>query len=70
MRDDDQRFLSVAEVTRRLGISVRSLSRLRTTGLGPPYVKIGRRVAYSPVRLAEWLERQEIKPAPGLEASQ
>lgn len=63
MDDGNQRFLSIAEVTRKLGISVRSLSRLRENGAGPPFVRIGRRVTYNPVRLAEWIDRQESASA-------
>lgn len=64
---EDERFLTSPEVARRLGISERGLSRFRAEGGGPPFVKIGRRVAYNPASLAEWIQRQEREgsAAPG-----
>jgi len=62
---DDERFLTSPEVARRLGISERSLSRLRETGGGPPFVKIGRRVAYNPASLTDWTLRLERESAVG-----
>ena len=54
-----ERFLTSPEVALRLGISERGLCRLRAEGGGPPFVKIGRRVAYNPASLAEWIQRRE-----------
>jgi predicted DNA-binding transcriptional regulator AlpA len=56
---EDERFLTSPEVASRLGISERGLTRLRADGGGPPFVRIGRRVAYNPASLAEWIQRQE-----------
>ena len=36
----------------------RTLERWRTRGEGPAFVKIGRRVGYTPVALAEWVQQQ------------
>lgn len=58
-------FLSSPQVADRLGISERSLARLRAEGGGPPFVKIGRRVVYSPAALASWVQQRE-QPRGGL----
>ncbi len=41
-------------------MSPRTFEKLRTTGRGPRYVKIGRRVLYDPRDVAEWLERNKV----------
>ena len=47
--------LNVAEAARRLGLSVSTLNKLRVFGGGPVFLKLGRRVAYDPSDLEEWL---------------
>jgi hypothetical protein len=49
-------LLTVADVSDRLGVSVSYLNKLRGSGGGPPFVKIGTRVVYDPADLAAWLE--------------
>ena len=39
-----------------LGLSASFLNKLRCTGGGPAYVKLGRRVLYSQSELDRWLE--------------
>lgn len=71
MSAEDRPLLNVAEVSRRLGISVSTLSRMRRTGGGPPFVRIGsRRVAYNPASLADWVLRLEGNAASVSEAEQ
>lgn len=41
---------------RILGLSASTLAKMRLTGRGPYYCKLGRRVLYRPNDLAEWLE--------------
>jgi predicted DNA-binding transcriptional regulator AlpA len=41
-----------AELT---GLSISTLNKLRLTGAGPPYLKLGRRVAYDVGDLNAWL---------------
>jgi hypothetical protein len=52
-------LLSTVEAAGRLGVSASYLNKLRVTGGGPPFVKIGARVAYDPADLATWLDAQK-----------
>jgi hypothetical protein len=59
MSPDFHRLLNVAEAAERLNVSASYLNKLRSVGGGPPFVKIGARVAYDPADLAVWLEAQK-----------
>jgi excisionase family DNA binding protein len=48
------RKLSVQEAANFLGLSVSTLNKLRLTGTGPPYMKLGRRVLYDLHDLEAW----------------
>jgi predicted DNA-binding transcriptional regulator AlpA len=48
------RLRSVREAAAYLGISVSMLNKLRLTGNGPPYMKLGRRVLYGLHDLETW----------------
>lgn len=48
-------FLGEDDVARRLGVSARTLARWRTTGDGPPFVRMGaRRIGYRPADIEAW----------------
>jgi len=49
--------LSVSEAADYTGLSVAYLNRLRTTGGGAAFIKIGARVIYAPNDLDEWLAK-------------
>ena len=49
-------LLSTPEAADYLGVSVSFLNKLRITGGGPSYVKLGRRVLYPKADLDSWLE--------------
>ena len=53
------RLLNVTEAAERLSVSASYLNKLRGAGGGPPFVKIGARVAYDPADLGSWLEAQK-----------
>jgi hypothetical protein len=48
------------EAATRLRLSVRTLERLRVTGLGPKFVKAGRRVLYSVDHLEAWITSRTV----------
>ena len=48
------RKLNVQEAARLLGLSVSTLNKMRLTGSGPPYLKLGRRVVYDVHDLEAW----------------
>ena len=50
--------LKAAEWT---GLSTSTLAKLRLSGKGPTYVKLGRRVAYKPDDLDQWIEANRVK---------
>jgi predicted DNA-binding transcriptional regulator AlpA len=56
---NESRLLNVIEAATRLSVSASYLNKLRITGGGPPFLKIGARVAYDPVDLSTWLEGQK-----------
>jgi hypothetical protein len=47
-----------AEAAKVLRLSERTLERMRLTGLGPTYVKAGRRVLYRQTDLEAWIASQ------------
>ncbi len=48
-------LLDCPGLAERMGISARTLERMRLTGSGPPFLKIGARVLYDPQMVARWL---------------
>jgi len=52
-------YLSPKEAAEYLGISISSLNQSRTTGEGPRYAKIGRRVIYDRCDLDAWVEARK-----------
>lgn len=57
-------FYTPEALADELQISVGSLKTLRSVGGGPPFVKIGRRVAYPVVGVRIWaLQRMQTKGA-------
>jgi excisionase family DNA binding protein len=53
-RDLPHRLMSVQEAANFLGLSVSTLNKMRLSGNGPPYMKLGRRVLYDPRDLEAW----------------
>lgn len=47
--------LSVAEAASLTDLSRSTLNKMRVTGLGPVFIKMGRRVAYDSHDLEQWL---------------
>jgi excisionase family DNA binding protein len=52
--DLPHRLLNVQEAARLLGLSASTLNKLRLSGNGPLYRKLGRRVLYDPRDLEAW----------------
>ena len=50
-------LLTTTEVAAQLRVTVRSLQRWRTAGLGPWFVRLGpRKIAYAGAELRKWLD--------------
>lgn len=47
--------LTITQAAQALGLSRSTLARLRVTGGGPRYLKLGRKVAYLTTDLTDWL---------------
>lgn len=56
-------WISRQELGAQLGVSVDTLARWETRRIGPPCVRIGRRVIYRVQAVREWLVRQEARTA-------
>jgi excisionase family DNA binding protein len=52
--DARPRYLSSKEAAKFLSLSESTLAKWRVKGGGPPYVKLGRRVAYAAALLDQW----------------
>lgn len=55
---DDDTFLSRSELADILPVSRQTLHTWASRGKGPPFLKLGGRVAYRVGDVREWLERQ------------
>jgi predicted DNA-binding transcriptional regulator AlpA len=58
-RDFPNRLLSVPEAARSLGLSASTLNKLRLSGDGPLYMKLGRRVLYDLRDLEAWARERK-----------
>jgi hypothetical protein len=56
MTTNEPMTLTTAKAARALGLAPGTLAKLRLSGNGPPYYKLGRRVLYRQEDLATWLE--------------
>ena len=57
--DTTPRYLSTKEAADYIGLSDCTLNRMRVTGEGPRYAKLGRRVVYAPADLDAWVEENK-----------
>jgi predicted DNA-binding transcriptional regulator AlpA len=53
-----ERLLSVSEVAVLTGLSASFLNKLRLSGGGPPFAKLGRRVVYRHAKVVAWVDEQ------------
>ena len=58
MPDSPLALLTPEEAAHVLTSKARTLERWRSTGTGPRYIKVGRRVAYRLSDLEVWIEQQ------------
>ncbi|MCC6983611.1 MAG: helix-turn-helix domain-containing protein [Bauldia sp.] len=54
--NDEWTMLAAPEAAKLTGLSPSTLAKLRLTGRGPAYCKLGRRVLYRPSDLTDWLD--------------
>lgn len=57
------KVISEQEAAERIGLSLRTLQRMRENGLGPAYVRMGeKRIGYMEQDLNEWLIARRCQP--------
>lgn len=44
------------------GVSVRTVQRERALRIGPPFIRLGRKIYYRPEAIEQWLEALEETP--------
>ena len=59
MSDPLPRYLGPEEAAEYLGLSSKTLQRMRVTGEGPRYVKVRRRVIYDRLDLDDWAAKRK-----------
>lgn len=58
-RGAERRYLNTNQAAEYLGMSPTTLNRMRVTGDGPPYSKVGRRVIYDIRELDDWVTQRK-----------
>ena len=59
-RDNPQELLRTSGAAAKTGLSVSTLNKLRCSGGGPAFLKLGRAVRYKPVDLKDWLDSRRV----------
>ena len=65
---DIPKVVSTKIAARLVGLSESTLAKLRLTGNGPVYCKLGRRVVYRPSDLEQWLQSRTTRDTSDAEA--
>ena len=55
-------YLTSAEMAAQLGLHPTTLAKWRMARIGPPFVKVGKKVYYRITSVRGWLETGEVKP--------
>lgn len=55
------KVVATVEAARMLGLSESTLAKMRLTGNGPIYCKLGRRVVYRLIDLEQWLQSRTAR---------
>lgn len=66
----DRELLDEREAARLLGMSLRTLQAWRLRREGPPFVKLGRSVRYSPAALKQFIAASTVETTPALVGAQ
>lgn len=59
--ETDRAVLPTPEAARYIGLAYATLKRWRSTGHGPPYVRLGSRIVYLIEDLDAWLRAHRIE---------
>ncbi len=56
-------LISEADYAEQRAVSVRSVQRERAQRVGPPFIKVGRKIYYRPAAIEGWLlSKEQIQP--------
>jgi hypothetical protein len=58
-----RRFLTAGRLAATPGFTVRALSRWEAVQIGPPKIKVGKRVLFDLAKLSGWLACRESEPS-------
>ena len=61
MSDPLPRYLGAEAAAAYVGLSPRTLQRMRVTGEGPRYIKVRRRVIYDRLDLDDWVAKRKLR---------
>jgi hypothetical protein len=50
-----QELITEAEYAAQRGVSLRTAQRERAQRIGPPFIRLGRKIFYRPAAIEEWL---------------
>jgi predicted DNA-binding transcriptional regulator AlpA len=59
-RDNPQELLRTSGAAAITGLSISTLNKLRCSGGGPAFLKLGRAVRYKSVDLKDWLDSRRV----------
>lgn len=54
------RYLTTEQVSQLTGLSIKALETMRYKRIGPPFLRIGRRIRYLLSDIVAWLERERV----------
>jgi len=58
-----QDLLTEAEYAKQRGVSLRTAQRERAQRVGPPFIRLGRKIYYRPAAIEAWLlDREQAQP--------
>ena len=62
-KEDEKLFFTPDELSERYGfkITIRTLANWRSSGVSPPFTKIGGRILYPAKHLYEWEQRRTVE---------
>jgi len=61
-----QDLIAEAVYAAQRGVSLRTVQRERAQRIGPPYIRLGRKIFYRPAAIEQWLlDQEQVQPRAG-----
>ena len=61
MNDVSKKIMTTNDAALRLGLSKSTLAKMRLSGKGPKYIKLGRRVGYLQSDIDQWIQSNKFQ---------